>query len=254
MDDFDWATYTTTYRAQLKEIEKTHTLRLKSGDYRFEEGSLQKAAAALPLNPNHRLLYETVLDLKPDSVMEVGCGAGDHLHNLLELAPGMQAYGVDYGEEQLRFLRERHPGTNVETQQLDITLPFSDLLPKVDLCYTQAVLMHIKTGNGHLVGISNLFKMARRQVVLMENWCAHSFVEDIGFLFRRRMIPWEELHLYFRRSPERQNRPHLVVASAVPLDYEPLADDKVMIRGMDEEARVRWCRANPKVVTPVPVD
>jgi len=203
VDDFDGTTYTSSYRAQLQDIERTNLLRLKPSDFCFEDRSLRQVSAILPLSPNHRFLYETVLDLGPESIMEVGCGAGDHLHNLQELAPGMQACGVDYGVEQLRFLRERHPGTSVAVQQLDITLPFSDLLPKVDLCYTQAVLMHIKTGNGHLVGISNLLKLARRQVVTMENWCAHSFVEDINFLFRKRMIPWETLHLFFRRSPER---------------------------------------------------
>ena len=254
MDDFDWSTYTTVYRAQLQEIEQTLTLQLRSGDYRFEDGVLQKTSDALPLHPNHRLLYETILDLKPEKVMEVGCGAGDHLHNLIELAPGMELHGVDYGENQLRFLRERHPASDLDVQQLDITLPYSDLLPQVDLCYTQAVLMHIKTGNGHLVGLSNLFKMARHQVILMENWCSHNFVEDIWFLFNKRMIPWNDLYLYFRRSPERDNRPHLLVASSIPLDYEPLANDKVLIRGMDESARVRWNRSNPTVAIQVEVD
>jgi len=111
--------------------------------------------------------------------------------------------------------------------------------------------MHIKTGNGHLVGLSNLFKIASKQVLLMENWCSHNFVKDIWFLFNQRMIPWQDLYMYFRRSPERQNKPHLVVASSVPLDYEPLSSDAIMIRGMDDEWRVRWYRDNPTVVIPV---
>jgi SAM-dependent methyltransferase len=233
-DDFDWRSYNREYRGELKVIEKQHTLRLASGDYLFEGGALRARSARLPLHPNHRLLYETVLQLAPKSVMEVGCGGGDHLHNLALLAPALEIHGADRSEEQLRFLRERSPHLRADLRQLDATLPFSEGLPRVDLCYTQAVIMHIKTGNGHLVALANLFRMAARQVVLMENWRSHSFVGDVRFLHDRRMIPWKELHCYFRRAPELGGRPHLMVASATRLDYEPLGEDRVLVSAMGE--------------------
>jgi len=61
---------------ELKAIEKQHTLRLAPGDYLLEAGALRARSAKLPLHPNHRLLYETILQLAPGSVMEVGCGGG----------------------------------------------------------------------------------------------------------------------------------------------------------------------------------
>jgi len=233
-DDFDWRSYSREYRGELKAIEKQHTLRLAPGDYLLEAGALRARSAKLPLHPNHRLLYETILQLAPGSVMEVGCGGGDHLHNLSVLAPAMTIHGADRSEDQLQFLRERSPHLRAELRQLDVTLPFSEGLPRVDLCYTQAVIMHIKTGNGHLVALSNLFRMAARQVVLMENWRSHPFVADLRFLHGRRMIPWSDLHCYFRRAPELGGRPHLMVVSASRLDYEPLEDDRILVKAMGE--------------------
>ena len=233
-DDFDWRIYSREYRSELQAIEREHTLRLGPGDYSFENRSLRSRSAILPLHPNHRLLYETLLQLAPRCVMEVGCGGGDHLSNLALLAPGMKLHGADRSEDQLRFLHERSPGLQADLRQLDVTLPFSEGLPRVDLCYTQAVIMHIKTGNGHLVALSNLFRMAARQVVLMENWRSHPFVADLRFLHGRRMIPWSDLHCYFRRAPELGGRPHLMVVSASRLDYEPLEDDRILVKAMGE--------------------
>lgn len=231
-DDYDWRNYNQEYRGELKAIEREHTLRLRPGDFEYAGGTLRTGASVLPLHPNHRLLYETLLQLSPRSVIEIGCGGGDHLHNLSLLAPGVELHGVDRDEKQLRFLRERSPGLRADLRQLDITLPFSESLPRVDIAYTQAVLMHLKTGNGHLVALSNLFRMAERQVVLMENWVSHPFVSDIRFLHRERMLPWREVHFCFRRAPELGGRPHLLVLSSSPLEYEPLEDDRTLVEAM----------------------
>lgn len=81
-DDFDWEFYTDHYRAELERGSREHTLILKPGDYQFEGGRLLKKTACLPLHPNHRLLYEMLLQLQPATLMEIGCSGGDHLHNL----------------------------------------------------------------------------------------------------------------------------------------------------------------------------
>jgi len=163
--------------------------------------------------------------------MEVGCGGGDHLHNLGVLTTEIQLFGLDRSGAQLAYLRERHPRLAAEVQEFDITLPFSALLPPVDVAFTQAVIMHIQTGNGHLVALVNLFRMATRQVVLMENWSPHRFLDAIRSLHEKQMIPWADLHCYFRRAPEFGNSPHLMVLSSVPLGYEPLGDYAILLDG-----------------------
>jgi SAM-dependent methyltransferase len=228
-DEFDWRIYTQEYRAQLQDIGKIHTLKISEVEHTFDDqGELRTDPTKLPLHPNHRLLYETVLQLRPSSVLELGCGGGDHLANIATLAPKIELHGLDRSEGQLALLRERSPGLVADLREFDATLPFSESLPHVELAYTQAVLMHIQTGNGHLVAMASLFRMAKRQVLLMENWSKHAFVRDLRMLFERRMIPWDELHLYFRRAPELGGRPHLLVASASPLPYEPLDDDRTL--------------------------
>lgn len=112
MDDFDWQRYHYHYQADLAETKKVHTQVLSPGDYVFSDGALSLQGNVLPLHPNHRLLYETILQLNPESVLELGCGGGDHLHNISILVKNAKLYGVDLSDEQLVLLRERHPNLN----------------------------------------------------------------------------------------------------------------------------------------------
>lgn len=228
-DDFDWGVYPSHYQSELAEIQKSHTLKLSSRDYVFSNGNLILERNILPLHPNHRLLYETILQLQPKSVMEIGCGGGDHLYNLMILLPQIELHGCDLSPEQLSALRRRSPDLKADIRVWDISLPHSALLPVVDLCYTQAVIMHIKTGNGHLLALANLFKIATKHVVLMENWMSHDFLSDIQMLYDKKMIPWLDLFCYYRSSPELNNSPHLMVISAHRLDYEPLTDYRLLV-------------------------
>jgi hypothetical protein len=227
-DDYDWERYPHEYAAELKQIEKEFTRLLKEDQYAFDGVHLRSQAPGKPLHPNHRLLYETILQLGPDSVLEGGCGGGDHLVNLSMLLPRAEVFGLDRSAGQLALLRNSAPRLLGRTRVFDMTMPFSDHLPQVELTFTQAVLMHIHTGNGHLVALSNLFRMSSRYLILMENWTRHAFLEDICRLHDEGMTGWSHLHCYFRRSPEFGNKPHLLIASAVPLDLEPLSDYSVM--------------------------
>lgn len=233
-DDFNWQTYSEEYRAQLSAGAKKYTSRLHSGDYLLVDHVLTRQKDILPLSLNHRLLYETILLLKPSTVMEIGCGGGDHLYNLGILASNIDAYGLDRADAQLDFASERSPGIAGKMRRCDITMPLSDTLPSVEIAYTLAVIMHIQTGNGHLVALANMFKLASKQVVLLENSTRHSFLDDIKYLFAQRMIPWQDIHFYHRRSPECQNRPHMMVVSATALPLEPLTDYSQLLSGSPE--------------------
>ena len=231
-DDFDWRAYSAHYADELLEVERDYTTRLSPQDYVLtDDGSLVQQSAKPPLHPNHRLLYETLLQLRPSQVLELGCGGGDHLYNLSVLAPEIRAAGVDRSPEQLALLKRRSPGLAASVSVADITRPLPASLPAADIAYTQAVIMHIKTGDAHLDALSNLFGAASKQVVLLENWGCHFFVADIKRLHAAGRIPWETLYFYFRRAPELGDKPHLLVVSAAPLDYEPLEDDAVLMSG-----------------------
>ncbi|MBU0533507.1 MAG: class I SAM-dependent methyltransferase [Candidatus Omnitrophica bacterium] len=228
MDDFDWQRYPEHYQAELADIKKSHTQVLTSGDYVFSEGALSLQKDILPLHSNARLLYETILQLSPDSLLEVGCGGGDHLSNLSTLSPNIRLYGCDRSIEQLSFLHKRHPNLKADIGQLDITLPYSSQWPVVDLCFSHAVIMRIHTDDNHLVALSNLFKTAKKYVVLMENWRSHDFMESIRNIFEKQMIPWDNLFFYYRISPE-LNKPHIMIVSPLKLNYEPLKKYDILL-------------------------
>ncbi|MBI2509069.1 MAG: class I SAM-dependent methyltransferase [Betaproteobacteria bacterium] len=229
-DDYDWETYTTGYRSELKAMEGILALTLAAGDYVYRKGCLQRGNSRLPLHPNHALLYETILQLAPRSVFEFGCGGGDHLHNLHVLQPGLELHGVDRSAGQLGFLKERHPGLKARVREMDITLPFPDGLEQADLAYTQAVIMHIHAGDGHLAALSNLFRVARRQVVLMESWQRHDFMADIRRLHASGAIPWERVLLYFREAADGRGV-RILVASAEELPGYKVLDEYRILTG-----------------------
>ncbi|MBU1307310.1 MAG: class I SAM-dependent methyltransferase [Alphaproteobacteria bacterium] len=176
-DDFDWKRYPKLYREELKGIERIHTLRLRKVDFAYEDGVVsQKNATALPLHPNHQHLYELILGLKPVSVLEVGCGGGDHLRNMQELDGAIKLYGIDRSEGQMQTLRERHPDILASLSVVDLT-DSQSTLPTVDLTYSQAVLMHISETNGRFdIALRNILRSTRRHVILIENWTEHDFL------------------------------------------------------------------------------
>lgn len=224
-DDFDWDLYTQHYKGELKQVEEIETTIIKPGDYSFANGSLAKVADIKSLHVNHQLLYETILQLQPQSVLEVGCGGGDHLHNLGVLMPNLTVYGEDLSPNQLALLHQRHPDLKARVQQHDITTDRLADWPPIELVYTQAVVMHINTGDNHRTALKNIFHLAQKYVLLMENWFEHDFVKDILDLQAKGELGWPELHLYARPYPG-NNKPYLLVASRSPLpQYQPLRTD-----------------------------
>jgi SAM-dependent methyltransferase len=227
-DDYDWKYYTGIYREGLEDFGKENVLVLKEGDYRFEGGTLERKGAVLPLNDNHRIVYETLLQLKPGTVFEVGCGCGDHLHNLKVLDPGIGVYGIDISEGQLDFLKQRHPTLGDSVRQYNITVPLKGkALPEADIVFSQAVIMHIR--ENHLVGLENMFLLARRQVVLMENWKRHEFMDDIKSLFDGKRLPWENVYFHYRNSSI-TGKPHLMIISRSPLPQYPVLDSYDLLK------------------------
>ncbi len=223
IDDFDWDLYTQHYRGELVEVADHNSTILESGQYIFNDGILQKKQDILDLHPNHFLLYETVLQLKPRSVLEIGCGGGDHLHNLKVLRPSLELYGEDRSRNQLTLLHERHPQLDAQVVEHNITSETLIQRPAIDLVYSQAVIMHIK--DNHLKGLANMFTMAKQYVVLMENWHSHDFVADLLKLQFSGLLGWKSLYLS-ARPVAGTTQPYILIASreAMP-QYIPINND-----------------------------
>jgi hypothetical protein len=108
-DDFDWVTYRDDYERDLAEVAIHHTQKLSDGDFSIKGGQISLRPGLKPLHPNHACLYETIGALSPSSVIEVGCGGGDHLHNLGVLYPEVARRGFDRSLGQLGVLLDTSP-------------------------------------------------------------------------------------------------------------------------------------------------
>ncbi len=236
-DDYNWDNYTTMYKSELRSIKGKHTQILKDNDYQFVDQKLVKTNQdILPLHVNHRLLYETILQLSPNSILEIGCGGGDHLANNILLNKEIVPYGTDISSNQISLLHDRHPNLKAWTSVSDSKELLPNYFPMVDLAYTQAVIMHIHKNDGHLIALQNIFSKAKKHVILMENWNTHNFVEDIKNLHKANLIKWPELYLYFRRSPELNNKPYILIASSLKInEYEILNDDSTLKHPIKKE-------------------
>jgi len=196
MDDFKWSVYyDEEYADQISELEKEYTFVIPDGKYSLVDGKIVLDPALLPLNESHRALYEAVYALRPHSILEVGCGCGDHLVNMKKILPEVTLQGFDLLEEQLQFLFKRHPELKKQAHLAvqDVTSP-SIKKDTVDVVFTQAVLMHIQKYEKYLSALRNMFAMTDKSIVLMENWTRHNFVEDIKKVSEEAAFPWEKCY------------------------------------------------------------
>ena len=228
-DDFDWGQYHSYYREELKSISRIHTLNPKASEMSFVDGKLWVSEKIKPLHPNHYLLYEVISSLRPTSILEAGFGGGDHLSNLSLLLPQSALHGVDRSDGQLKTLRDRHPNLNAHLQILDLTSASSQL-PKVDLVYSQAVLMHISETGGRFDGaLKNIFEAAKCYVVLMENWTEHNFFNHVESALAQNP-EWEGARLYYVVHPVEEGV-RALVASKIALPYAELVDYSQLLQG-----------------------
>lgn len=228
-DDFEWSEYNKAYTRQVSEVEKENTLILPEGRYSIVEGKIILDPSLLPLNPNSKLLYETIYGLKPQSLFEVGFGGGDHLSNIKKLLPEAEINGCDLLEDQMRFLYSRHPELKTSANLLIHDITASPPAINVDLVYTQAVIMHIQKDNRHLNAIRNIFRISKKYVVLMENWNNHNFFDDILKISREQGFPWKKVYLYSNDD----GKQILMVISITELDdYKELHNNKELLKYM----------------------
>jgi len=232
MDDFNWSEYSDKeYSKQISELEKEYTFILPEGKYSIIDGKIILDPSLLPLHENHKVLYETIYALKPRSILEVGCGCGDHLANIKKILPEVELNGLDLLQRQLEFLFQRHPELKNQAHLSikDITISSLERV-KVDLVFTQAVLMHIQRHKHYLSALKNIFNNSKRFVVLMENWTRHNFIEDIKKISKMPDFAWENVYFYTNNTGQKK----ALILSLTPLaEFYELKNNKELLKYYD---------------------
>jgi len=211
-DDFDWEKYPNYYKEELKSVAREHTLVISNKNFEFVDRMLIKHnQSAKDLHPNHDVLYRAVLTLSPNSVLEVGCGGGDHLANINQLDPTIKILGVDRSHAQLKTFKERHPALFSIASVSDITEKKCDI-EIVELVFTQAVLMHISEKDGRFqTAMDNIFFTAQNFVVLVENWSQHDFLSEIKRI-QTENSEWLKSCVYFIKHDKNSFSSALIVS------------------------------------------
>ena len=188
MDDFDWRHYHEHYRAEFASSARLYTHDLSAVDVRIVDGRLYLLADTKPLHPNHRCLWEAILNLpNVASVGEVGVGGGYLLAGVGRLlGPGVRLSGYDLSAEQLRVFSELMPEVynQVAPSILDITEgPISsDVRP--DVVYAHTVLMHIQRPDAYVRALANLLASGSRYAVILDHWVRHEYATDLTIAAR----------------------------------------------------------------------
>jgi len=184
-DDFNWNVYHHFYSQELKLGENNHTLIINKKNFKFKKNEIIKTnSQAKNLHPNHKLLYETILKINPKSILEIGCGGGDHLANLNLINNNFKISEVDRSHEQINILRKRHPKLKASIKIKDITMKNCQI-ESADLIYTQAVLMHISETKGRLkYALNNILKATKKHLILIENWKSHHFLNELNKIIK----------------------------------------------------------------------
>jgi SAM-dependent methyltransferase len=183
IDDFDWRYYHEHYRAEFEASEQWYTHNLNSTEFRLADGRLFLVGDSKPLHPNHRCVWEAVVNLpEVRSVAEIGCGAGYLLMGVGQImGPEIRLSGYDISQEQLAMFSELWPESRnrVRIQILDISqspIPGDD---HPDVVFVHTVLMHIQRPEAYRDALTNLFKSAKRYAVIMDHWPRHDYVQDV---------------------------------------------------------------------------
>lgn len=177
-DEYVWKNYTPEYSDQLRGMVKNEGFDFFVRNYTLKgDGSLFFMDN---LVSNWKELYSQIHKLKPESVFEFGCGACYHLRNIMTICPDIKVSGADYLESQINFGREFFPEDlefPSDVSVRDLTRDVTDL-PKADLVYSQAVVMHLNSEKAVKM-LRNMGTIAQKYIVMVEGVRNHENWYDL---------------------------------------------------------------------------
>lgn len=116
--------------------------------------------------PQHRWLLQTIQTLKPQSILEVGCGFGRNLRWLINqgINPAKLS-GVDISSRLLSLAIKQLPKAVRLRRANVLKLPFRD--KQFDLVFTHGLLMHLSPRQLPQA-LSELVRVSQKHLILIE--------------------------------------------------------------------------------------
>lgn len=153
-----------------KEWEHRRTSGTLSGDWNEKDPDWVKGYWASTEHPHRAYLVETIADLNPASVLEIGCNCGPNLRMLARKLPDCRLTGIDINNEAVEkgneWLRiEGIPNIHLMVGRADDLSTFSD--DSFDVVFTDALLIYIGPDKINSV-IREMVRVTRKKIVLFE--------------------------------------------------------------------------------------
>ena len=103
-------------------------------------------------------------------------------------------------------------------------------IKKVDLIYTQAVLMHIsETKNRFNYALQNILKSSKKHVIFIENWKSHHFLYEINKIIENNK-KFKSYKLYFTKLDKDESVTALVLSKSI-LPFLKLTNYEQLLQG-----------------------
>lgn len=134
----------------------------------------------------HEWILQKIKDIKPQSILEIGCGFGRNIKFLIDngVIP-KKITGVDISQKMLKKAKQYINTSDVRLVISDIhKLPFSD--KSFDLVLLHGILMHVSKQNIE-VALKEVFRVTNKWIIAVEqnyNGNEYTFVHDYKKLLR----------------------------------------------------------------------
>lgn len=142
------------------------------------------------IHPQHKWLLKKINAMKPESILEVGCGFGRNIKFLIENGVEPSSItGVDISENMIKLAKDYIKNHKVKLFVFDL---FNlDMNKKFDFVFTHGVLMHIPEDQIDRA-TDKLVSLSKKSLVLIEqNYKAnnnYTFVHDYKKLLSSKKI------------------------------------------------------------------
>lgn len=179
-DEFNWDTYSRSYRGELEQIKNIHSQEFFITDYSEDKNG--KIKFENNLHPNWKEIYSLVYDLKPSSVFECGFGGCYHLKNISKILQNSKIGGIDLLEDQFKLGIEFSNLPKEIVDNLKVASFCDDIsslnIGKYEFVYSQAVVMHLSTINA-INFLKNMDNVSSKYIFLMEGTKNHENFYDL---------------------------------------------------------------------------